>query len=84
MFDVDITNHYPIFVKLIVLCKLGKVCKSFRDHSARSLESLRNDLDVTLSGDLYSDKIENEHFRGRLFELEDRNCPLRVKVLSYY
>jgi len=33
VFDVDITDHYPVFVNLTVPCKSGKVRKSFRDHS---------------------------------------------------
>lgn len=51
-FDVDITNHYPIFVSQIVPLISDKVRKSFRDHLARSIDSLR-DFEVAFSCDFF-------------------------------
>jgi len=87
VFDVHITDHYPVFLLFKILYCNNKTIKSFRDHSVSSLEKLRGRLSdfsrefVVISESLnVNDKMDL--FNDRLYEMYDQCCPVRTKQIS--
>jgi len=91
VFEVDISDHYPIFV-IIPICSQSSqfFSKRFRDHSVQSLERLRGELIEFCSE--FANVLETnncsiselvEIFSNRIYEIYDVCCPVRIKSISY-
>lgn len=84
--NVDITDHFPIFLELPIISKSRKTFKTFRDHSKQSIESLISDVGSSFEAKIssfegdFDSKVE--FFLGSLFEVYNKHCPLRTKPLS--
>jgi len=82
VFDISITDHYPIFLVLKVRCRDETFLKSFRDHSMTSLEGLHRRLtefsrEFMLIDGPMNDKMN--FFNEKLYEMYDQCCPVRSK-----
>jgi len=84
--DVLITDHYPIFTVLRLSPIRNSVLKHFRDHSASSLSSLKEDVLTAvelLRSDVSVDVNQRvSSFSETLLSLYDRSCPIRSKIVS--
>jgi len=90
VFQVDISDHYPVFVITGVFCDSNEFyVKEFRDHSETSLARLRNELSA-LTADFevilynYDSDIDFliDSFLEQFYSVYDRCCRIRTKQLS--
>ena len=83
----EITDHYTTFMKMkISWNKTERVLKSFRDHSERSLNNLKFEIEnfvFNFSSDNYHDlhhKVQS--FSDHMYDIYNRCCPIRTKCIS--
>jgi len=87
VFDVSITDHYPIFLVTRISRRKDKFVKSFRDHSVSSLEQLHGKLIDFAGSPQLRDELMNldsrvTFFNECLYNLYDQCCPIRMKEMS--
>jgi len=92
-FDIDITDHYIVFVCLDLQYERdGLFTKYFRDHSATSLHTLSVELESFSARfseflDSVPENSDIDHlfnlFIRELYEIYHRICPIRSKRISY-
>jgi len=86
-FNVDISDHFPIFSLVSLPPKSNDgFLKSFRDHSENSLSALR-DATAVFTGDFsVGDPGDVDqtvtYFCERLYQIYDECCPIRKKCYS--
>jgi len=89
-FDVDITDHYPIFACLpIVSVQKSYMTKYFRDHGPAAISDLRSKIAASVDfrggvvryeGANIDDAVSG--FLEKLYEIYNRSCPIRSKQVS--
>jgi hypothetical protein len=86
VFDIDITDHKPIFAIFTFNMRNEIIRKIFRDHSRQSLEVLKNKIE-SLSFNNQNGASTDFHakvhsFQHKIYEIYDECCPIRSKTLS--
>ena len=88
IFKNDITDHYTIFMSLrfVIVHQMNRV--SFRDHSERNVQDLRENIPVlsvifqdARSRDCSVDELTNL-FVNSLWNIYSKSCPVRNKIIS--
>jgi hypothetical protein len=85
VFDVNISDHFPVFIVTRMPCEHETVRKKFRDHSDRYLDALRDRVSSSLivpNGSADDFDVQFKLVFDKLFYLYDLCCPLREKILS--
>jgi len=89
VFRVDISDHYPIFISVLIRPKADHTyLKYFRDHSTPSLIHLKAEISnfsenflTAFQGDLDAN-VMMDTFINNLYNIYDRCCPIRCKNIS--
>jgi len=90
VFEIDITDHYPIFAVFPIRCRRGdSFNKYFRDHSFTCIANLRekvynfcSNFELSLF-ESYDVDIAVQTFHDKLYQLYNECCPIRSKRVSY-
>jgi len=88
VFDVSITDHYPIFLLSRLASHNDVYIKQFRDHSVSSINELRGrlmdfpNLRFVMDNDSTTIGDRVDFFSRNLFEIYDQCCPIRSKNVS--
>ena len=86
--EVDITDHFPVFVSFPILAKRSFRKKYFRDHSMMSIELLKLKVEQFVQSFL-SEEAQDvdsrlEYFMNKFKIIYDECCPIRCKTKLTY
>jgi len=87
VFDVSITDHYPVFLVLKMINRNETFLKSFRDHGISSLTELNGRLtEFSREFEFLDDSVNlddrMDFFNDKLYESYNRCCPVRSKQIT--
>jgi len=91
VFNIDITDHYPIFVVFPIRFQTGQSFnKRFRDHGEASLQRLRNrmiafcsEFSEVIEAGILDVNVLTEQFCNRAYMIYDECCPIRTKSITF-
>jgi len=87
IFDVDITDHFPVLSIFDLLSRREPIKKLFRDHSIQNLTCLKREIIKFVSqfndsqNSDFNQKVSEIH--EKLNEIYNQCCPIRCKILSH-
>ena len=85
VFDIPVTDHYPIIVSIRIPFRNSKIKKTIRDHSGECVAKLLSEIDAfdrelsPFHGN-FDDKVS--FFHDLFHKYYNKCCPIRSKMLS--